>query len=260
MQKKNYLTFQEQIIYEVIIDTKTSFSTMDICALFPELKKQRINELLLSLKQKGYINQLKKGTYEINQLKTNIELFKEALSIYSGYISFLSALRYYNLIDYEPTTVFVSTINKSKELTNNSAVFKYINQKRNYSDYVSKDGIFVSSLEKTIFDCFYKPQYSGNYSVITKAIFDSCKNIDWNNLKKIYEKHASPRQFQITGYILELLKKRTNCEIPKNTIDFFKFKKKSIVKLINNNTKSIYIKEWLLQDNLGEREILSWWF
>ncbi len=259
MQKENYLTFQEQKIYEVIKDTKTTFSTKDICDIFPELKKQRINELLISLKRKKYINQLIKGIYEINLTKTNIELFKTALSIYSGYISHLSALRYYNLIDYEPTTIFISTVNKSKELTNGSFVFKYINQK-DYSDYVSKEEIFVSTLERTIFDCFNKPQYCGNYSVITKAIFDSNKNIDWNKLKEIYNKHASPRQCQITGYILELLKTRTSCEIPKNTIDFLNSKKKSKVKLINNNTKSIYIKKWLLQDNLGEKEILSWWY
>jgi len=259
MEKENYLTFQEQKIYEVVKDTKTTFSTKDICELFPELKKQRINELLLSLKQKEHINQLRKGIYQTNQSKTNQELFKTALSIYPGYISYLSALRYYNLIDYEPTTIFISTTNKSKELQDNSFVFKYINQK-NHSDYVLKDNIFISTLEKTIFDCLSKPQFSGNYSVITKAIYDSSKMIDWNKLKDIYVKYASNRHCQITGYILELLKTKTSCEIPKNFIDFLKNKKKSKVKLINNNTKSTYIKRWLLQDNLGEKEILSWWF
>ena len=259
MQKKNYLTFQEQKLYEVIKDTKTPFFTNDICEMFPELEKQRINRLLKSLKDKKYINQLRKGIYTSNQLKTNLEIFKTALSIYPGYISHLSALRYYDLIDYEPTTIFISTTNRSKELTNGSFIFKYINQK-NYSDYISKEGIFVSTLEKTIFDCLYKPQFSGNYSVITKAIYDSCNQINWNYLKEIYNKSASNRQFQITGYILELLKKKTNSNIPKTVIDFFKSKKKSKVKLINNNNKSIYIKEWLLQDNLGEKEILSWWF
>lgn len=259
MKNKNYLTFQENELYDIIKDAKTSFSTNDICEMFPNIKKQRINELLLSLKRKKYINQLKKGLYESNHLKTNLEIFKTALSIYPGYISHLSALRYYDLLDYEPTTIFISTKNRSKELTNGSFVFKYINQK-NYSDYVSKDQIFVSTLEKTIFDCFFKPQFAGNYSVITKAIYDSSKQIDWNYLKEIYNKYASNRQFQITGYILELLKKRTKSNIPKEIIDFFRSKKKSKVKLINNNTKSIYIKEWLLQDNLGEKEILSWWF
>jgi len=259
MQKENYLTFQEQKLYEVIKDTKTAFSTSEINDLFHEFKKQRINELLLSLKQKNKINQLRKGVYEVNTFKTNLELFKTALSIYPGYISYLSALRYYNLIDYEPTTIFISTVNKSKELTNGSFVFKYINQK-NYSDYISKEGIYVSTLEKTIFDCFNKPQYSGNYAVLTKAIYDSINQIDWNKFRNIYTKYASSRQFQITGYILELLKTRTSCEIPKNIVDFLNNKKKSKVKLINNNTKSIYIKEWLLQDNLGEKEILSWWF
>ena len=203
MEKENYLTFQEQKIYEVVKDTKTTFSTKDICELFPEFKKQRINELLLSLKQKKYLNQLRKGIYATNDSKNNQELFKTALSIYPGYISHLSALRYYNLIDYEPTTTFISTTNKSKELQNGSFVFKYLNQK-NYSDYISENGIFISTLEKTIFDCLSKPQFCGNYSVITKAISDSSNIIDWNKLKDIYSKYASNRQCQITGYILEL--------------------------------------------------------
>lgn len=259
MQKKNYLTFQEQKLYSVLKDTNTSFSTDDISELFPEHKKSRINELLSSLNKKNKITKLKKGIYEFNQPKTNQELFKTALSIYPGYISYLSALRYYNLIDYEPTTIFISTTNKSKKLHSGSFIFKYLTQK-NYSDYVSENGIFVSSLEKTIFDCFYKPQYSGNYAVISKAVFDSCKDIDWDRLQLIYEKYARNRQCQITGYILELLKLKTQCKIPNKILFYLKSKTKSKTKLINNNTKSKYIKHWLLQDNLGEKEILSWWF
>ena len=38
------------------------------------------------------------------------------------------------------------------------------------------------------------------------------------------------------------------------TLSIFSNPKKSKVKLINNNTKSIYIKDWLLQDNLEKKK------
>jgi len=38
---------------------------------------------------------------------------KVALSIFKGYIGFSSALRTYNLLEYEPTTIFIVTRNKS---------------------------------------------------------------------------------------------------------------------------------------------------
>ncbi len=259
METKNYLTKQEQMIFEIIKDTPLAITTKQISEMFPNFTRQRINELLKSLKDKGRIISLKKGVYALTIAKTNLELYKNALSIYPGYISFLSALRYYNLIDYEPTTIFISTTNKSKTIYEGNFVFKYINLKNKYSDYLLKDGVFVSNLEKTIFDCFYKPQYCGSYCVLSKAIFDSAEIIDWNKLKQIYDKYATARQFQITGYILELLKTKTNCKIPKNILFYFNSKKKSKVKLINTNSKSIYISKWLLQDNLGEKEILSWW-
>jgi len=248
------------MIFENIHPSKTTITSTDIATLFPNIPKQRLNEIINSLKNKKYITQLKKGVYEVIRNKTNIDYFKTALSIYPGYISFLSALRHYDLIDYEPTTIFVATTNKSKEITNKEYLYKYINIKKVFSNYILDNDVFVSSLEKTIFDCFYKPQHSGGYSVISKALFDSCEKINWNELIKIYEKYSTNRQYQITGYILDLLKKKTNSNIPNKIITHFYSKPKSKTKLLNNNNKSKFVSKWNLQNNLGEKEILSWWY
>lgn len=260
MKIKNYLTKQEQIIYNNIKSSRTTLTTTDLVDLFPNFTKQRLNEIINSLKNKKYVTQIKKGVYEVVTYKTNNDYFKTALSIYPGYISFLSALRHYNLIDYEPITIFVATTNKSKEISKEKYLYKYININKKYSHYILDQNVFVSSLEKTIFDCFYKPQFSGGYSVITKAIYDCCEKIDWKELIKIYNKYATNRQFQITGYILELLKIKTNANIPKKIINYFYSKPKSKTKLLNNNNNSKYVSRWKLQDNLGEKEILSWWY
>jgi len=264
MDIKDPLTKQELLIYNSLKDIKTVFTNKEIQDIFQEYKAQRINEILFSLNKKNYLINLEKSKYILNEAYSIEDLFKLSYLVnYNGYIAFSSALYYYGLIDYEPFTIFVINSKKSKELTINNYVFKYINLKKELiNNFKYKNGFYISTLEKTIFDCFYKLQYSGGYSVISKAIYESYKKIDWNKLIEIYKKLASSRQHQITGYILSILIEKTNIKIQKKIINYFLNKDKSRTYLSNNYSKNNfkYITTWKLKDNIGINKILSWWY
>jgi predicted transcriptional regulator of viral defense system len=264
MISKNPLTKKEFIIYDTIKSTRSLITNREIKDLFPLYKNQSINEILSSLIKKKYLINIERSKYIINKSYSLEELFSIATSINYGYIAFSSALYYYGLIDYEPFTIFIVNSKKSKSYTlNDNYVVKYINIKSKLVCYTeNKNGFYVSTLEKTIFDCFYNVSYSGGYSCISKAIFDCNNKIDWNMLLDIYNKFASNRQCQITGYILDILVETAKIKIPKKVISNFLNKVKSRTYLSNNYDKSNYkyISKWKLKDNIGKSKILSWWY
>ena len=57
-----------------------------------------------------------------------------------------------------------------------------------------------------------------------------------------------------------MMKKKTKIKIPYFVFEFLLKKVKNPVKLMPVNTKSIFNKKWKVQDNIGEKNILAWWY
>jgi predicted transcriptional regulator of viral defense system len=259
MENKNHLTKTELEIYTTIKEIKDIITTKEIQDVYPEYTKNKVNIILKNLVDKKYLLRLNKSKYIINKEYLLEEIQKIAINFNYGYISYSTALYNYKLIDYIPETIFITTKNKSKEIIINKKIIKYIHTKQ-FNNYIKKEEILISTLEKTIIDCFYKIEYAGGYSTLTKAIYHAQDQLDWNKFINIYKTIKSKRQKQITGYILELLKNNTDFKIPSKIINFFKNQEKSKTYLINTkNKKSKYLKDWKIKDNYGKKNILSWW-
>ncbi len=259
MGKNVYLTRQEQMIFNVISSTDIAYVD-EIRDFFPDLKPYQINKICSSLSSKGYLYRLKKGIYLVQKKPSDTPViknpYKVALALFKGYIGFSSALRIYDLLEYEPFTIFIVTTNRSIEKRVGEYTFKYVVMGRKATGMTYYKGVYISTIEKTFFDCFYKPQYAGGYSTITKALYDA--KLDWGEFIRYFDL-ASDSLCQRTGYVLELLKKEID-KIPEEVLHYLR-------KRIKNNTKLLpsgraggqYIKEWMLLDNLGEENILAWW-
>jgi len=233
----------------------------EIKDIFPGLKPYQVNKVCSSLSSKGYLHRLKKGVYLVQKKPSDIPVIKNAytiaLALFRGYIGFSSALRLYDLIDYEPFTIFVVTGNRSMEKTIGEYTLKYVAMGDKATGMTYYNGVYVSTTAKTFFDCFYKPQYGGGYSTITKALYDA--DIDWNEFLG-YFGLASNSLCQRTGYVLDLLGDATNV-VPTDVLDYFKNRIKNNTRLLpSGSSKGKYIKEWMLLDNLGKENILSWWY
>ena len=233
----------------------------EIKDIFPGLKPYQVNKVCSSLSSKGYLHRLKKGAYLVQKKPSNIPVIKNAykiaLALFRGYIGFSSALRLYDLIDYEPFTIFVVTGNRSMEKIIGEYTLKYVAMGDKATGMTYYNGVYVSTTAKTFFDCFYKPQYGGGYSTITKALYDA--DIDWNEFLG-YFGLVSNSLCQRTGYVLDLLGDATSV-VPTDVLDYFKNRIKNNTRLLpSGSSKGKYIKEWMLLDNLGKENILSWWY
>src|SRR3989344_7586347 len=117
MYKKNYrvsssssseqpLTNEEQKLW-AYISAKEIVDTELVSNIFPDMPAGKRNKLLHSLCKKGRLNRARKNIY-YNPLAIK-SFYELALMVKDGYIGLSSALRYYNLLDYEDFTIFVIT-------------------------------------------------------------------------------------------------------------------------------------------------------
>ncbi|WP_232462032.1 type IV toxin-antitoxin system AbiEi family antitoxin domain-containing protein [Thermococcus siculi] len=236
-------------------------SADEIRELFPALSQEMVRKVLSSLSKKGYLTRLKRGIYLVNEAPGNPSIknpYRIALALFPGYIAFSSALKLYDLLDYEPFTVFVATPRKSGGRTVGEYTIKAVALGEKATGMTLKDGVYTSTPAKTFFDCFYKPRYCGGYSEITKALYEAEK-LDWDEFLGYFKRFASDSLCQRTGYVLELAKNELEIDVPKEVLDYLKGRVGGWTKLVPTlPSRGVGIKEWRLIDNLGKEKILGW--
>lgn len=259
MMKNYYLSRTEQELISVL-KSADIISIQEIKELFPSLSDDIIKKVLSSLVRKGHLYRLKRGLYLVNEEpgKPLIENpYRIALALFPGYIAFSSALRLYGLIEYEPFTIFVATPRKSGKKEIGEYTIKAVAIGEKAVGMLIKNGVYTSTLAKTFFDCFYKPNYCGGYSEVTKALYEAGE-IDWSEFLGYFKRFASNSLCQRTGYILELVKS-LGVGIPEDVIEYLRSRVKTWTKLVPTlPSKGKGINEWKLIDNLGEERILGW--
>jgi predicted transcriptional regulator of viral defense system len=254
MVKSNYLSREEQRIWEYI-KNKDIIDTELITYIFPDFSANKRSKSLHRLCKKGYLKRIIKGIYYNPE---NLEdYYQLALKIHDGYIGLTSALKYYGLTDYEDFTIFVMTEKIYRKVDIENYSIRLIPLGDMYDGYIKKDGIKISSIEKTFFDCFLRIKYL-NYSILTKAIYDA-KNVNWDKFLKYFD-DAPTSLRQKAGYILELLSKETDFKIDDKALNMLKKGIKHPIKLESNARKSKFDSRWKIEDNIGKEKILSWWY
>ena len=260
MNKKNYLTREEQILFATIKKTDIIDNSF-IKEIFPNYTSQKINKICHKLMIKGYLHKIKRGVYIVNETPSDKPIIKDPFKIApylnKGYIGFSSALRLYDLISYEPFTIFIVTPKKSKEIEIENYLYKIVSMGKKATGVTYHKDVYISNIEKTFFDCFYKPQYAGGYREIIKALTNNY-DIKWDRLLKYFETFASDALFQRSGYILNLLIEKNSINPPKYFIKEFKAHIGNTTKLVPaKKSKGRYIKQWKLIDNIGKKTLLS---
>lgn len=260
MNSFHYMSPQEQMIYNTISKSDIIRSE-EVIDLFPEMDPASIRNVLSSLNKKRCLHRLKRGTYAVTPDRTILmsDILKISTQIYNGYLAFSTALRIHNLIDYETFTIFIATRERSRTIEIGEYDLRYLSLGKRATGMIMKDGLWVSDLEKTIFDCIYRPDLAGGFNSITKAIFLS-KNLDWDNLLGHMEGYATDPMMQRTGYILDMLANITGMEIDEDILLKLKKHVKCPARLIPSSPSGgRYSRKWKVQDNLGIDTIMGWY-
>ena len=255
---KNYLTKEEQNVWEYIKEKEIIDNEL-VSQIFPEINRNKRNKILHNLYKKGYIQRARKDLY-YNPISLN-SYYTLASEFKKGYVGLSSALRYYNLIEYEDFTIFIITqrFQKKIELKGTKYLIQFVPLHNLFTGFIKRESINVSTIEKTLFDCMIKPQLVG-LSNITKAFYEAIinKKISWEEFLKYFKLTKNNSLCQRTGYLLDLLRKNKRVKIPIFVFDYLLKRVKNPVKLLPIKGKSKFNKKWGIQDNLSEENIVSW--
>ena len=246
MPEKYYLSPTEQSVMDTTIDMGVIFAE-DIIRSLEGLNPQSVRNALHSLAGKGRLCRVKRGVY-LRCEGPNSPVIEDpavmALAVFKGYIAFSSALRHWGLIEYEPFTIFVVTRDKSGTKEIGEYTLRAVSMGAKAQVMTYDKGVYVSSPEKTIFDCIYKPKYSGGYRVVADAVAESSP--DWSEVGRWFDLLGSQSLRQRGGYIMS---RAGNA--PDRMLDRLRTGAKHKVWLDpSGKRKGRYVREWRLIDNV----------
>lgn len=258
MAKSTYLSenlTQKQIGLMLLLDDYE----LDIFTL-EDIKEQLghkvkgINELIENLVHKRILSRIERGKYCRYNFRD--EKVIGSFLVPDGTIAYWSALHHYGLTEQFPNSVFVQTTKAKQDKNVFGVYYKFIKITKSKQADIVKEGYgnhsyHITSLEKTIADCFDLPQYSGGYAELIRA-FDEA-GLDSNKLieacKAIHNIAATKRM----GYLAELCEKE-------ELSDFITFAKNQVNKKYNlfdpaGEEEGEFVSKWKLRLNIPEEDI-----
>jgi predicted transcriptional regulator of viral defense system len=134
--------------------------------------------------------------------------------------------------------------------------FKAVAMGRRAAGQMLLGRLWVSSLAKTFFDCFYRPGYAGGYSTLSKALFSA--ELDWREFLSYFERFASDSLCQRTAYVIDLVREASK-KVPKHVLDYFSRRVRTRTRLVPTAAGAgKWVARWQVMDNLGKDAILEW--
>ena len=262
------LSHKEQQFYFYLESIgKNSFKVSEIDYKRLGLSREYLYVIVNRLEKKGWLTGVGKGVYlrlpAVTALDGRVYLedpFEISLKMYPGYLAFQTALRIHGLSEHEPFTIFVATNNKSETVPLlKHYEIKAIKLGKRFVGFKDTGKYKVSTRAKTFSDCFYHPEYAGGYPEVLKSLHIA-EEIDWVEMEKYLNDFGSSSLCQKIGYMLSLLNSETEYKLPIDFLEYLKSRIKNKTKLDFALEGGRYIKEWMVIDNIGKRELLSWWY
>ena len=237
----------ELLLLDVAEDMDPVF-VRDVIDAMPDIHPQVIRNALASLARKGRMARVRRGLYLRSEGtgKPIIEdPFQLALALFPGYIAFGSALAHWRLVEYEPFTVFIGTRSRSGSRGIGEYTFKAVSMGRRAQGAVFNNGVYVSTLEKTLFDCLYKPHHAGGYPLVARAVSEA--DPDWREVSRWFERLGTPSLRRRAGYVLS-----TAGNAPRWLLADLRGTGGSRIWLDPTGPRrGRYVHDWCLNDNVG---------
>jgi len=246
---------------------KTSFTVEEALQL-SGMGRRSLITALHRLARKGWLLRIEKGRYQVIPLEAGPSpAYMEhsfalaSILIKPYYIGFWSALNFHGYTEQVPSTVFVATTRRKREVSVGKVRFRFVYlSKRKFFGYrkvwIGHLKVNVSDREKTIVDCLDHPELCGGIAEAAKGLWNAADEISWEKLLDYALRVGNSAVLKRMGYLMELMgigpgewfieKLRGNMA-------------KGFVKLDPMaGRKGRYSSRWLLIINVDEDEILGW--
>ncbi len=156
------------------------FTTKDL----ERISGRKPYNLIKTLKKNNKIERIKNGVYA---LKNTDDMKLATRAIEPSYISFLTALNYYELSDQMPLKIQLATTKRKKHKD-----YDFITVQKNlFFGYTNINGIIIAEKEKAIIDSLYLPEHAQGLKNIKKIIKENINKLNINKLKTYAQKNKT---------------------------------------------------------------------
>lgn len=205
--------------------------------------KNKINNTLQQLKKKNQITSIKKNLYVVNNEIINNSFSISIKITEPSYISFWTALSFYNLTEQQPITI--QTVTRKRNLNMNLNKIKieatYF-KKEHFFGYKKIDNFSIAEVEKALIDSFAYPEKAGGLKEVIKCLKNA--KIDEKLFLKYLNQFNNKSLNARIGYIYELIYNKTlKLSLP-NT--YVKLNKNNTITKNRNKKWMIIINEEIL--------------
>ncbi len=195
---------------------KTVFTIEDAKGILGE-EGPNVKKVIYRLKKKNRITSIERGKYILSPARAGIEgswsehvynIIPAILDEY--YISYWSALNYWEMTDQIPRTTYVACkISKgSLEVKEQKIKFVRLDAKKFYGyteGSMNQQTFNIATMEKTIVDSLDKLHYTGGVKTVSKAIEVKKDEIDFDKLVEIANRFTNRSVKRRLGYLLDQL-------------------------------------------------------
>jgi predicted transcriptional regulator of viral defense system len=210
-----YLTAAEQKIF-ALLPKERAVTTGSLHAALKTVSFTRLSSLLGRLARKGFITKVEKGIYLASENKAFLD-YKRGLALggKSSYVAFSSALSLHHLISERPATIFIATPKANKKASWPTAECRLIALGGKCFGAVLLNGLRVSSVPKTFFDCFARLRYAGGLSKLVEALESSeLSEAEWLEFGNYLQEFGSNSLRQRVGFVFNKLCSRKTLSVP----------------------------------------------
>lgn len=219
-------------------------------------KVEDLNELIENLIHKRIFSRIERGKYcRYNFRDENVI---GSFLAKDGVIAYWSALHKYGLTEQFPNSVFVQTSKAKKDKTVFGVYYKFIKVVPSKQAEIKEEGYGnhkyrITTVEKTIADCFDLPQYSGGYAELIRAFNDAYMNSE--KLIAACEAINNIAIIKRMGYLATLFERN-------ELADFVEYAGKRTNEKYSlfdpkGEEEGEFVSRWKLRLNISEKDILG---
>lgn len=196
-------------LIRAFIEGNIYFFTPDLASFIFNLEKERIYNMVKTLKRRELILEAEKGKYFVighdpKKVLSNPFFIGNKLANPS-YVSFWNALNYHGLTEQVPKKIFLVSSKRKNPTEVQGYKFQYVRLKPSrFFGYESKGGelsFLIADEEKSLVDSLLLPQYAGGVEEIYKCLENS--DLDVEKAEKYALKMGNKSLCSRLGYLME---------------------------------------------------------
>jgi len=219
-------------------------------------KVEDINELLENLVDKRILSRIERGKYcRYNFRDENVI---GCYLIQGGVIAYWSALHKHGLTEQFPNSIFVQATKAKRDKTVFGVYYKFVRIAPSKSAGIMSEGYGnhsyrITTVEKTVADCFDLPQYSGGYAELIRAFSEA--PLDNEKLIAASDAIHNIAATKRMGYLADLLRQKelkafiAHAEAQVN-------EKYSLFDPVGSD-EGEFVNRWKLRLNISREELLD---